>query len=337
MSEPVTGIAPAQRSPMRWIAVALVLFVVITAIVLPLININRYHHSIADSLSRSLGRPVHLGSVQLQLLPRPGLALTDFVVEEDPGFGAEPLLRAPSVTVSLRPSSLWRDRLEVSRISLDNASVNLVRDARGQWNFSSLLIQAARTPNAPTGLRHATAALRFPYIEFRSARINFKSGAEKEPFSFFNADLSIWLAQPDQWQLRFEAQPARTDLDLDLSDTGLVHVEGSVNRAAALDQIPVKLHAEWNKAPLGQVSRMLFGEDSGWRGLLRAEADFAGDINNLDTDARFRIDDAHRQEFTPLSPLPVDVRCRAVYHRALGAVDNLTCLWPVGDGHLLLT
>lgn len=337
MSEPVTGIAPAQRSPMRWIAVALVLFVVITAIVLPLININRYHHTIADSLSRSLGRPVHLGSVQLQLLPRPGLALTDFVVEEDPGFGAEPLLRAPSVTVSLRPSSLWRDRLEVSRISLDNASVNLVRDVRGQWNFSSLLIQAARTPNAPTGLRHATAALRFPYIEFRSARINFKSGAEKKPFSFFNADLSIWLARPDQWQLRFEAQPARTDLDLDFSDTGLIRVEGSVNRAAALDQIPVKLHAEWNKAPLGQVSRMLFGEDSGWRGLLRAEADFAGDINNLDTDARFRIDDAHRQEFTPLSPLPVDVRCRAVYHRPLGAVDNLTCLWPVGDGHLLLT
>ncbi len=337
MSEPVTGIAPAQRSPMRWIAVALVLLVVIATIVLPLININRYHHTIADSLSRSLGRPVHLGSVQLQLLPRPGLALTDFVVEEDPGFGAEPLLRAPSVTVSLRPSSLWRDRLEVSRIDLDNASVNLVRDSRGQWNFSSLLIQAARTPNAPTGLRHATAALRFPYIEFRSARINFKSGTEKKAFSFFNADLSIWLAQPDQWQLRFEAQPARTDLDLDLSDTGLIRLEGTVNRAAALDQIPVKLHAEWNKAPLGQLSRMLFAEDSGWRGLLRAEADFTGDINNLETNARFRVDDAHRQEFTPLSSLPVDVRCRAVYHRAVGAVDNLTCLWPVGDGHLLLT
>jgi len=337
MSEPATGIAPKKRNAMRWIAVALVLLVVIAAIVLPLININRYHHTIAESLSRSLGRPVHMGSVQLQLLPRPGLAISDFIVEEDPGFGAEPLLHAPSVTVSLRPSSLWRDRLEVSRIDLDNASVNLVRGARGQWNVSTLLIQAARTPNAPTAQRHATAALRFPYIEFRSGRINFKNGVEKAPFSFFNADLSIWLAEPDQWQLRFEAQPARTDLDLDLSDTGLISVEGSVERAAALDQIPVKLHAEWNKAPLGQVSRMLFGEDSGWRGLLRAEADFTGDVENLETSARFRVDDAHRQEFTPLNPLPVDVRCRAVYHRALGAADNLTCLWPAGDGHLLLT
>src|SRR5215469_6904006 len=291
MSEPATGIAPAKRSPIRWIAVALVLLVVLAAIVLPLININRYHRTIADSLSRSLGRPVHLGSVQLQLLPRPGLSISDFVVEEDPGFGAEPLLRAPSVTVSLRPSSLWRNRLEVSRISLDTASVNLVRDARGRWNFSSLLIQAAHTPNAPTAQRHASATLRFPYIEFHSARINFKNGAEKQPFSFFNTDFSIWLAETDQWQLRFEGQPARTDLELDLADTGVLRVEGSLSRAATLDQIPAKLHAEWTKAPLGQVSRMLFGEDSGWRGLLRAEADFSGDVDNLATNARFRVDD----------------------------------------------
>lgn len=337
MSVPVTGIAPARRSPMRWIAVGLVLLIVIAAVVLPLINISRYHRTIAESLSRSLGRPVHMGSVQLQLLPRPGLSISDFTVEEDPGFGAEPLLRAPSVTVSLRPGSLWRERLEVSRIDLDNASVNLVRDARGQWNLNSLLLQAARTPQAPTAQRHATGTLRFPYIEFRSARINFKSGAEKKPFSFLNSDLSIWLAEPDQWQLRFEAQPARTDLDLDLADTGLIRVEGSLGRAPVLDQIPVKLHAEWSKAPLGQMSRLLFGQDSGWRGLLRAEADFTGEISNLQTDARFRVDDAHRQEFTPLNALPVDVRCRGAYHRASSSVDDLTCLWPVGDGHLLLT
>jgi AsmA family/AsmA-like C-terminal region len=337
MSGPATGVAPDQSHRMRWVALALVVFIVAAAIILPLININRYHRRIAETLGRSVGRPVHLGSVQLQLLPRPGLAITDFVVEEDPGFGSEPLLRAPAVTVSLRLGSFWRQRLEVSSINLDNASVNLVRDARGRWNIGSLLLQAARTSNAPTAQRYADSEPRFPYIEFRSARINFKTGAEKKSFSFLNADLSIWLAQPDQWQLRFEAQPARTDLDLDLSDTGVMRLEGSVSRAVALDQIPVKLHAEWNKAPLGQVSRMLFGQDSGWRGLLRAEADFTGDIRTLQINARLRVNDAHRQEFTPLSPLNVDARCRAVYHRLVRSVDHLTCLWPVGDGHLLLT
>src|SRR5271166_1762849 len=341
MSEPASGIATIEghRSGrfLRWIVLGCALVFVIAAVVLPLININRYHRTIAESLTRSVGRPVHLGSVQLQLLPHTGLAITDFVVEEDPGSGAEPLLRAPSVTVSLRPSSLWRGRLGVGRIDLDNASVNLVRDTGGQWNFGSLLIHAARTPNAPTAQRHATAALRFPYIEFRSARINFKTGAEKKSFSFLNSDISIWLAEPDQWRLRFEAQPARTDLDLDLADTGLMRIEGSLNRASALDQIQVELHAEWDKAPLGQVSRMIFGKDSGWRGLLRAEADFAGDMRNLQMKTRIRVDDAHRQEFTPLTQLNVDARCRGVYRGATRSVDDLTCLWPVGDGHLLLT
>ncbi len=339
MSEPATGIAPERRTRirLRWIVLALVLVFLAAAVILPLINISRYHRTIAESLSHSIGRPIHLGSVQLQLLPRPGLAITDFVVEEDPGFGAEPILRAPSVTVTLRLSSLWRERLEASTIDLDNASVNLVRNDRGQWNFGSLLLQAARTPNAPTAQRHATAQLRFPYIEFRSARINFKNGAEKKPFSFINADLSIWLDQPNQWRVRFEAQPVRTDLELDLADTGLVRLDGSVSRAPALEEIPVKLHAEWDRAPLGQVSRMLFGQDSGWRGLLRSEADITGDIRNLQMNARLRIDDPHRQEFTPATPLNVDVRCRAAYRPPSASVDDLTCIWPVADGHLLLT
>ncbi len=341
MSEPAAGIAIIKdhRSGrfLRWILLGLAFAFVTASVVLPLININRYHRTIAESLTRSLDRPVHLGSVQLQVLPHPGLAITDFVVEEDPGFGAEPLLRAPSVTVSLRLTSLWRGRLEVSRIDLDNASLNLVRDTSGQWNFGSLLIQAARIPNAPTAQRHATNALRFPYIEFRSARINFKTDAEKKSFSFLNSDLSIWLAEPNQWQLRFEAQPARTDLDLDLADTGLMRLEGSFNRASTLDQMQVKLHAEWSKAPLGQVSRMILGQDSGWRGLLRAEAEFAGDIRNLQMNTRIRVDDAHRQEFTPLTQLNIDARCRGVYRRATRSIDDLTCLWPVGDGHLLLT
>src|ERR1700744_3889948 len=212
MSGPAPGIAPlpARRNEkaLRWLSLALIIGVLAAAFLLPLININRYHRTISETLARSIGHPVHLGSVKLELLPRPGLAITDFTVEEDPSFGAEPLLRSPSVVVSLRLSSLWRRRLEVSRIDLDEASVNLVHNAAGDWNFASLLEQASRIPNAPTAQRHSSGNPRFPYIEFKSARINFKSGNEKEGFAFLNSDLSIWLDDPNQWRIRFEAQPA---------------------------------------------------------------------------------------------------------------------------------
>src|SRR5690348_13591183 len=208
--------------------VAVVLAFILAAVLLPLINLGRYHRTIADSLARALGHQVNLGSVNLTLFPLPGLVIHDLTVEEDPAFGAEPLLRAPEVTVYPRLSSLWRERLEISRIDLDSASVNLARDAAGRWNFSSLLLQASRTATRPTGQRHPSATPRFPYIEFSGARINFKEGEEKKAFSFLNVDASVWLADANRWRIRFEAQPARTDLDLDLEDMGTVKVNGSL-------------------------------------------------------------------------------------------------------------
>src|SRR6185312_7412061 len=307
--------------------------VVVLAIVLvPLINLGRHHRTIADSLTRALGHSVTLGRVNLTLFPLPGLVIHDLEVEEDPAFGSEPLLKSPEVTVYARLSSLWRERLEISRIDLDNASVNLARDAEGRWNFSSLLLQSSRTATRPTAQRRPSATPRFPYIEFSGARINFKIGEEKKAFSFLNVDASVWLADANRWRIRFEAQPARTDLDLDLEDMGTVKVNGSLTRAESLEELPLKLHLDWTGAQLGQASRLLFGEDSGWRGDLHAEADVTGNIDDLAMNSRLRVEDAHRLEFTPMSHFNIDTRCVAEYHHNERSVDNLTCLWPTGSG-----
>ncbi len=56
-------------------------------------------------------------------MPRPGLILSGFVVADDPSFGAEPMLRAENVTAYLRLSSLWRGRLEIGTLALENPSL----------------------------------------------------------------------------------------------------------------------------------------------------------------------------------------------------------------------
>jgi hypothetical protein len=340
MNDSTAGEAPApprHQKTFRWLTLFVILAVLAAAFLVPLIKIDRYHRTISETLARSIGHPVRLGEAKLQLFGRPGLAISDVTVYEDPRFGSEPLLYSPSVVVSLRFSSLWRRRMEVSRIDLDDASVNLVRNASGEWNIGSILEQASRTPNAPTAQRHAGGSPRFPYIEFRSARINFKEGNEKKGFSFEAADFSIWLDNPNQWRLRFEAQPIRTDLSIESADMGLIRAEGSLNRAANLNQMPVNLHVEWNGAALGQASQMLFANDTGWRGELRAEADVTGDLSDLHLKTRLRVANAHRQEFTPRAPFDIDARCNSDYHHQTQSLENLTCLWPVESGHLLLT
>src|SRR5664279_3776673 len=144
---------------------ALLLLLAASVVLPPLFNISRYKRRIATSISTSIGRPVHMSTVRLHLLPRPGFEISDFEVEEDPAFGDEPMLRSASVVASIRLSSLWRGRLEMGRINLDEPSLNLVRDAHGRWNFGTVLIKASQSEIAPTPQVRSGSALRFPYIE----------------------------------------------------------------------------------------------------------------------------------------------------------------------------
>ena len=328
--------APARHRHRRHLALAIVLILlVVAALVLPpLINISRYQHRISASLAASLGHPVEVSGITLILLPRPGVQIANFVVDSTAGYSAEPILQCSSVTAAFRIMSLWRGRLEIARISLDEPSLNLERAPDGQWNFASVLLQASRSQQAPTGLAMVRGQNRFPYIEATNARINFKYGNEKLPFSFLNADVSIWLENPHQWQLRFAAQPIRTDINLSLADTGQVKVSGSVDRASSTNELPLNLQAEWRGAPLGQVSRMLVAHDLGWRGDTSMTAHITGVPNALGIRLAAAADDFHRETFEPSRPLSLHVTCTATYRHALGSVDALHCLSPVGAGNL---
>src|SRR5216683_3657790 len=190
------------------------LAVLLLVLLPPLISVNRYQKRIANSISDSLGRPVHLDRVSLNLLPLPGFTLENLVVEEDPAFGSEPAIRSNSVRATLRISSLWRKQVEFSKISFTEPSVNLVHRANGKWNLEGILLQASRIEAAPTAQAKAGPAPRFPYIEVTGARLNLKQEHEKLPLSLTDAEFALWLPSPQEWHLRLQARPARTDTNV---------------------------------------------------------------------------------------------------------------------------
>jgi hypothetical protein len=332
--ESVSDSMHAKRPRLRHlvIAISFILLLIAALVLPPLINISRYQRQISASLAAALGHPVEVSGIKLQLLPRPGVQIANFVVESTVGYSAEPILQCSSVTAAFRIMSLWRGRLEIARISLDEPSLNLERAANGQWNFASVLLQASRTVQAPTGRTAARGQNRFPYIEATNARINFKHGSEKLPFSFFDADVSIWLENPDEWQLRFAAQPMRTDINVSLADAGQVQVSGSVHRASSTNELPLNLQAEWRGAPLGQVTRMLVAHDLGWRGDASVTAHITGVPNALALQLSAAASDFHRETFEPAHSLNLNVTCTATYRHGQGSIDGIHCLSPVGNG-----
>jgi hypothetical protein len=346
MAEETPQSAPTHSRWKRRVTVSALLAVLIAAAVVipPLINVSSYQRQITALISRSLGRPVRLSNVKLRLLPRPGFILQSLSVGEDPEFGVEPILSAQTVVASIRLGSLWRGHLEIDRISLDEASLNLVQGRGGRWNLESImmgpLVQGMNSTAPTTAPRPAFSRrpAAFPYLEATNSRVNLKQGLEKNPYSLLSTQLSFWQESPGVWRLRLRGQPARTDMEISAADTGELRAEATLQTLPGheLRQMPIKLQAEWREAQLGQLTRLLLGSDEGWRGDLTADLDVQGTADAAQTRARLRATGVRRAEFAPAVPLDFDVNCSLLYQHSEEALRNVGCDTAIGDGKLHL-
>lgn len=295
----------------------------------------RLKSRIIYSISAGLGRPVDIGSVHIRVLPRPGFDLKNLVVYDDAVFGVEPMVRASEVTAALRLSSLLRGRLEIARLELTEPSLNLARDVGGHWNFEAVLERSAHIPLAPTGKAKSEPRPAFPYIEATSGRINFKNGAEKKAYALTNADFSLWQESENTWGVRLRAQPFRTDMNL--NDTGLLLVSGTWQRAEAIRDTPLEVNLEWNRAQLGQCTKLITGNDKGWRGQILLDLKLKGTPAKLHVTADSSIDDFRRYDLSSGKVLHMAAHCDADYSTDTHDFRQLMCSAPSGGGMITLT
>ena len=314
---------------MTW---AILLVVLLAVLVPPFVNVNRYRSRVAEAISRALGRDVTVSRIALKLLPRPGIVLSNFVVAESPSYGAEPMLRADTVTAFLRLTSLWRGRLEIGTLDLDSPSLNLVRRSDGHWNVEELVERASQVSSAPTTETRPEVRPRFPYVEASSGRINFKLGQVKKAFAFTDADFAFWLESETQWGIRLEARPMRTDVDV--HDTGTLKLDGRFQRASSLRETPLDLKFIFSGGPLGELTKLIYGRDRGWRGNVRANASLTGTPTALGVTLTAQLDDFRRYDIALGEALRLLVHCTGTYSSPEDALHDLQCQSPIGPGVL---
>ena len=127
---------------MRRFFVGLGIFiVVIVAALLILVatfNVNNYRGTIQAQLEKRLGRQVQLGEMHLKILP-PRFQVQNPAISDDPQFSPEsPFVRAQELDVSVKLLPLIHKQVDISSLDLQRPSVNLIKNSKGVWNFSTL-------------------------------------------------------------------------------------------------------------------------------------------------------------------------------------------------------
>ena len=138
-----------MSSKLRIILVSIGIFVLVVLLTPFLIPIDQFRPSIEEKASAALGRKVTLGNLKLSLLSG-SIAAEDLTIGDDPKFSPYPFLAAKSfrVGVELMPL-IFSKTLNVTGITIQNPQVTLIRDAVGQWNYSSIGVSSAKADTKP--------------------------------------------------------------------------------------------------------------------------------------------------------------------------------------------
>ena len=319
-----------QSKTKKRIGIGIALFFAVLLLIPTVVHLDRYRMAVENSLSQAVGRKVTIQSLSLQTFPRPGLLLSGLVIDDDPAISAEPMLRSDEVLMTLRLSSLWHWRFEVSSLRLSFPSVNLVRGSNGDWNIKSLLERARQIPTLPTATSKTDERRPFPYIESDRGRINVKINNEKKVYALGDADFALWSESENEWRMRLEARPIRTDANL--GDTGLVKVQARWQRAANLSETPISVRFWWNDGQLGQITSLLHGRDFGWRGEVTLNGTAQGNATNLKTILDLRVDDFRRYDIATTDSVNLRAHCDLQVNIPARQMPEAYCRSPFSAG-----
>ena len=263
-----------NRKWLRWAAILALVWIALSAGISSVLRTRKARRYLTAHLEASFGRPVEVDRFTFSLLDGPRLSAERVTVAEDPRFGQEYFLRAGRLTASPRWLALLAGRFEFGRLSLEQPSLNLVRDASGRWNIESWLPPAApSTRGQESAGESATKSgvaptARLYRIDIDGGRIDFKQGDDKSPFALVDLSGRLDQIEPGRWGIDLEALPFRAGVEL--QEAGTLRLRGTIAGTSARLQ-PAQLTLTWREASLADAIRLARGLDLGARGQIVAD------------------------------------------------------------------
>jgi AsmA protein len=131
------------------IGLVVILVILATVAFVATINPNDYRGTIQARLEQHLNRKIELGNMDLRLFP-PSFRVAYLSISDDPRFSNRPFIQTEGLSVSIKLLPLLRKSVQIASLALQRPSVELIKNARGVWNFASLGRAAPSDPPTRT-------------------------------------------------------------------------------------------------------------------------------------------------------------------------------------------
>jgi AsmA protein len=179
---------------LKIVAIVVGILIVVVVAVPFLVPVNQFRPTIEEKASAALGRKVEVGNLSLSLLSG-SLGADNLSIADDPKFNNSPFLSAKSVKVGVEMMPLiFSKTLNVTDIVIDSPQVTLIRNAAGQWNYSSFGGSPAKAEakQAPAAAKPAssssasTGEFSVQKLELKNGRITVGSTSNQKRSTYDN-------------------------------------------------------------------------------------------------------------------------------------------------------
>ena len=310
----------------KTLKIILVVVGVLTVLVLMLpflISVNQFRPTIEEKASAALGRKVQLGNISLSLLSG-SLSAENLSIGDDPKFSPSPFLTAKSLNVGVEIMPLiFSKTLNVTGVTIAGPQVILLRNAAGQWNYSSLGSSAAKSQaqQAPAARSAGSANA----TEFSVKKLTLSDGSiiigstnsqNRSTYDHVNvaaSDVSLTSKFP-------------VTVTADLPAGGKFRLDGTVGPADQADTTLTPLDARLNVTSLDLASTGFLDSSAGLGGILDLDGNLSSQGGEAQTRGRVKFSKSLLVAGGSPAGVPVTVNFDTKYnlHRNSGVLNPST-------------
>ncbi len=250
---------------------------VIAAVAIPfLVDANQFRPTLESRLTQALHRDVKIGGLKLAILSG-AVSASGVSIADDPAFNKTAFLRASSLKAGVDLMALILSRkLNVTGIELDQPQIDLVQNAGGAWNFSSLGGTPETSPSAPAppAAASSTPDLSIAAIKVSDGRLTLtRLGGQAPPIVLdkVNADLKNFAP----------AASFPFSLSAALAGGGTIRLDGKAGPIHAGDAISTPFDAKLGIVHLDLVASGVMEPSTGVSGIVAIDGAAASNHANI--------------------------------------------------------